>query len=162
MSTPPADFTILEDDLSGAKIQALLELHARGMLEASPPDTCHFFDVEALRAPAVTVWSMWEGEALAGCGALHEIEPRHGEVKAMRTDEAFLGRGVGRLMLKHILEIGRERGYTRISLETGNTPPFAAAHRLYQSEGFVACGPFGSYDGGDPDFNRYYTLELWP
>ena len=153
-------FRIVEDDLTGSAIQALLERHAQGMLEASPPNTCHFFDLAALRDPAVTVWSLWEGDALAGCGALHQIEAQHGEIKAMRTADAFLGRGVGRCLLRHIVDVAQQRGYERISLETGNTPPFAAAQRLYRSEGFVECGPFGSYDGGDPDFNRYFTRPL--
>lgn len=151
---------IIEDDLNGADIQALLERHAAGMAEASPPGTCHFFDLDALRAPSVTVWSIWDGDALAGCGALHELDATRGELKSMRTHDEHLGKGVGRQMLDHLMGVARDRGYERLSLETGNTPPFAAALRLYESAGFVPCGPFGDYEATDTDFNVYFTLEL--
>jgi putative acetyltransferase len=32
-----------------------------------------------------------------------------------------------------------------LSLETGTAESFAAAHRLYESVGFLKCGPFGDY-----------------
>ena len=151
---------IIEDDLTGADIQALLERHAQGMADASPPGTCHFFDLDALRAPSVTVWSIWDGDDLAGCGALHQLDPTHGELKSMRTHDDHLGKGVGRQMLDHLMVVSRERGYTRLSLETGNTPPFTAALRMYESAGFVECGPFGDYEATDTSFNVYFTLEL--
>ena len=47
---------------------------------------------------------------------------------------------------------------TRLSLETGSTPQFAAALRLYEREGFEPCGPFGGY--ADTPFTRFYTKEL--
>lgn len=152
--------TISEDDLSGVEIQALLERHAAGMADASPPGTCHFFDLDALKAASVTVWSVWDGDDLAGCGAIHELDPRHGELKSMRTHDEHLGKGVGRSMLDHLIAVARQRGYERLSLETGNTPPFAAALGLYQSAGFVPCGPFGDYAQSDTDFNVYFTLDL--
>ena len=55
-------------------------------------------------------------------------------------------------------EQARTRGYHRLSLETGSTEPFAAALRLYESEGFVPCGPFGDYI--DTPFTRFFTREL--
>ena len=136
---------IIEDDLNGADIQALLERHAAGMAEASPPGTCHFFDLDALRAPSVTVWSIWDGDALAGCGALHELDPTHGELKSMRTHDEHLGKGVGRQMLDHLMVVARDRGYERLSLETGVQPGFEPARTLYARHGFARCGPFGSY-----------------
>lgn len=146
------------DDLTGAEIRDLLELHARGMLANSPAGSCHFLDLEGLRRPDVTFWSIWDGRSLAGCGALREIDPAHGELKSMRTAQEHLGRGVGRRLLDHIVDTARVRGYGRISLETGSSPAFDAARHLYTSFGFVACGPFDSYV--DNPFSRFYTLEL--
>lgn len=149
---------ILLDDLTGVEIQALLETHARGMTDNSPEGACHFLDLSGLLADEVTVWSIWDGASLAGCGALREIEPTHGEVKSMRTDEAHLGKGVGRKMLNHIIATAKERGYERLSLETGASAAFGAALHLYKSSGFERCGPFDTYE--ETDFSVYMTLDL--
>lgn len=149
---------IIEDDLNGEAIQELLRIHAEGMLISSPEGACHFFDLAGLQAPEVTVWSIWDGDALAGCGAIREIDSGHGEVKSMRTAEAHLGKGVGRQMLQHIIDTGRSRGYERISLETGSTPQFDAAIHLYERFGFEPCDPFDAYEPND--FSRFFTLTL--
>ena len=133
------------DDLSGASIQALLQEHLRGMFENSPPESVHALDLEALRKPAITFWTAWEGDELLGCGALQELDPEHGEIKSMRTAAAHLRKGGARRMLGHILQEAQRRGYRRISLETGSTEPFEPARRLYASFGFIACGPFADY-----------------
>ena len=76
----------------------------------------------------------------------------------MRTDAAYLRRGVAARILAHIIATARESGMTRLSLETGMQPPFAPAHRLYQRFGFVRCAPFGDYRE-DPN-SRFFTLDL--
>lgn len=149
---------IVEDDLSHSHVQALLEQHARGMKEHSPPGACHFFDLSALGASDVTVWSIWDESALAGVGALREIDETHGEIKSMRNADDHLGKGLGRRMLNHIIDCARERGYRRLSLETGSTEAFYPALRLYRSTGFSECGPFDSYEASE--FSVYFTLEL--
>ena len=149
---------IVEDDLSGAAIRALLEEHFAGMLANSPAGSCHFLDFEGLKAPGVTFWSIWEGDALAGMGALKRHDATLGEVKSMRTHADHLGRGVGAAMLAHIVAQARAHGLARLSLETGSSPAFDAAHRLYLRHGFVYCDPFADYRP-DP-FSRFMTLEL--
>jgi putative acetyltransferase len=149
---------ITPDDLSGPEIRALLEQHFAGMLANSPKDSCHFLDFEGLKGPGVTFWSVWSYDQLAGCGAVREIAPDHGEIKSMRTADAFLRKGAGAAMLAHIIDTARERGYARLSLETGSGAAFEAAQGLYRRFGFVPCPPFGDYVE-DP-FSRYFTLEL--
>ncbi len=149
---------IIEDDLSGPAIRALLEAHFAGMLANSPPGSCHFLDVEGLKAPGVTFWSIWDGDALAGMGALKQHDGALGEVKSMRTHADHLGKGVGAAMLTHIISEARAIGLSRLSLETGSTPAFDAAHALYQRFGFDYCAPFAGYRP-DP-FSRFMTLDL--
>jgi len=149
---------IIEDDLNGQAIQHLLHLHAEGMLASTPPGSCNFFDLAALGVPEVTVWSIWDGTELAGCGGMREIDSVHGEVKSMRTAESHLGSGVGRRMLQHIADTARSRGYERLSLETGSSESFAPAINLYERFGFEPCGPFDMYEPND--FSRFYTLLL--
>lgn len=136
---------IVVDDLSGAEVIGLLEEHMAEMLENSPEESVHALDVTALRKPDITFWSVWEDEELAGCGAIKEHDPTHGEIKSMRVTTAYRGRGVASLLLRHIMNEARERGYTRLSLETGSGEFFTPAVRLYERHGFEHCGPFADY-----------------
>lgn len=146
------------DDLRGADVAALLQEHLDDMHRHSPPESVHALDLDKLRRPDVTFWVVREGEALLGCGALRQLDARHGEIKSMRTANAHRGRGVGASMLEHILAEARRRGYARLSLETGTPPAFDAARRLYARYGFVECGPFGDYVA-DP-YSTFMALEL--
>jgi putative acetyltransferase len=150
--------TFHEGDLDSEDVQELLAHHFAQMRETSPPEACHVLPLDGLRDPAVTFWSARDNGELLGIGALKQLAPNHGEIKSMRTAPAALGRGVGRALLGHIVAEARSRGYIRLSLETGSTEPFAAALRLYQSEGFVPCGPFGDYE--DTPFTRFFSREL--
>ncbi len=138
-------FSIREDDLRGPEVAALLEEHLAEMRRHSPPGSVHALDLDALRVPAITFWTVWSGDAIAGCGALRELDPAHGELKSMRTAQAFLRRGVAALLVEHMLAVARQRGYRRLSLETGSGAPFAPAHALYARHGFVRCPPFAEY-----------------
>lgn len=149
---------IVEDDLTGPQIRALLETHFAGMLANSPEGSCHFLDFDGLNAPDVTFWSIWDGDSLAGCGALKEIDGEHGEIKSMRTHADHLRKGVGAKMLTHIISEARERGYRRLSLETGSTEAFIPALAMYEAHGFQYCPPFGDYVE-DP-FSRFMTLAI--
>ena len=82
------------DDLSGAQIQALLEEHLVAMNHVSPPESIHALGLAQLQRPEITFWSAWIEESLAGCGALKEINPHHGEIKSMRTSSGHLRQGV--------------------------------------------------------------------
>ena len=146
------------DDLSGPAIHALLNEHLRNMYELSPPESVHALDLERLRRPDITFWSAWEGTLLLGCGALKELDCRHGEVKSMRTPAALRRRGAARAILAHIVEVARSRSYERLSLETGSAEAFEPAQRLYESFGFARCGPFGDYRD-DPN-SVFMTMRL--
>ena len=76
----------------------------------------------------------------------------------MRTPQALRRKGAGRALLVHMIEVARARGYARLSLETGTTEAFQPAQRLYESFGFVYCGPFGDY-AEDPN-STFMTLRL--
>jgi len=146
------------DDPARADVRALLEEHLRNMHELSPPESVHALAVSGLKSADITFWSVREGDLLIGCGALRQLAPEHGEIKSMRTPTALRRHGAGRAILNHILEVARERGYKRLSLETGTAESFAAAHRLYESVGFVRCGPFGDYKL-DP-YSVFMMLDL--
>ena len=151
-------FEIRADDLSGPEVVALLQEHLAAVALHSPPESVHALDLEGLRAPEVTFWSVWLGSELVGCGALKELDAVHGEIKSMRTATAHLRKGVAAAILEHILSVARHRGYRRLSLETGSMEAFAAARALYVRFGFRPCAPFGSYVE-DP-YSTFMTLDL--
>lgn len=149
---------IERDDLTRPAVHALLQEHLDEMHTLSPRESVHALDLEKLRDPSITFWTAWEGDQLLGCGALKALSATEGEIKSMRTPAAARGRGAGRAILLHILSEARSRGYTRINLETGSLPAFVPAHRLYESEGFKQCGPFGEYRADR--HSVFMTLEL--
>jgi putative acetyltransferase len=149
---------IREDDLRGPEIVELLRAHLASARKHSPPESVHALDLEALRAPDITFWTLWDGSDLLGCGALKELDPLHGEIKAMHTAEACRRRGVGARILTHIIDEARRRHYRRLSLETGSPEAFAPARALYARFGFVTCGPFANYRE-DP-YSVFMTLDL--
>lgn len=149
---------ILADELQHPAVRALIREHLDSMYEQSPPESVHALGVDALRGPDLTFWCAWDGDLLLGCGALKELDPAHGEIKSMRTPNALRRRGAGRAILAHIVDVAKQRGYTRLSLETGSMDEFIPARRLYESVGFTYCGPFADY--ADDPYSSFMTLAL--
>ena len=152
------DITLRIDDLSGQAIRALIARHLSGMHENSPPESVHALGVDALKQPGVTVWSAWVGEEIAGCGALKRLDAARGEIKSMRVADGFLGKGVGRAVLEHIVAEAGRMGLGSLWLETGSADAFRPAIGLYSSAGFKRCGPFGDYL--DDPFSVFMTRRL--
>ena len=136
---------IKRDDLQGPEIAVLLTEHLEDMAAASPPESCHTLDLNGLRQPEITFWSVWDGPELVGCGALKALSPEHAEIKSMRTARPHHRKGVATLLLQHLITEAKGRGYHRLSLETGSMAFFEPAHRLYRKFGFEPCKPFSNY-----------------
>ncbi|WP_127529447.1 GNAT family N-acetyltransferase [Paenibacillus kobensis] len=145
------------DDLTGEKIAELIKEHFESM-QADSLESCHALDLTGLRSPEITFWSVWDREELLGCGALKELNKTHGEIKSMRTASDHLRKGVARTLLEHIIGQAKERGYTKISLETGSSDLFKPAVHLYERLGFEYCAPFEDYTE-DPN-SIYMTMDL--
>lgn len=133
------------DDLTGPEVATLLEQHVESMKEHTPPESKHALDLDALRKPDITFWTAWIEGDLAGCGAMKELDPHHGEIKSMKTAPAHVRKGVARGLLERIIQEAKDRGYQKISLETGAMEIFEPARRLYEGFGFRYCGPFSDY-----------------
>ncbi|MBO9668957.1 MAG: GNAT family N-acetyltransferase [Sphingobium sp.] len=152
---------IVSDDLTGATTRALLTFHHQAMHAVSPPGTAFALDLSGLQQPGITVWTVRDGEAVLGIGALKVLPDGTGEVKSMRTDPDHLRKGVARFMLEHIIAEAKARGLSRLSLETGTGPDFEAALTLYRRRGFIEGEAFGDYTAvADSGFNRFFHLDL--
>jgi len=147
------DMDIKPADFSDQKLIDLLSVHVTTARAATALGSAHALDLEGLKSPDIDFWTLWEGEALLGVGALKQLTPDHGEVKSMHTVENARGRGVGTLMLRHLIEQARLKGMTRLSLETGSWDYFIPARALYAMHGFAECPPFGDYR---PDPNSVF------
>jgi len=149
------------DKLEDLKVIALIREHLESMEPTAPPESRHALDLAGLRRSDITFWSIWDGDNLAGVGALKKLTSEHAEIKSMRTSRAYLRRGIASRMLSHILLEAEQWGYKQLSLETGSMAFFEPARKLYQSFGFMACGPFGSYieDPNSVFMTRYIGCE---
>jgi putative acetyltransferase len=146
------------DDPRADDVRALLARHLEFARATTLPEDVYALDVDGLVDPGVTFFSYRADGELLGVAALKRIDDEHAEVKSMHTAEEARGRGVGRALVDHIVELARERGYKRLSLETGSGPAFVPARALYASAGFEPCGAFGDYR---PSPNSaYMTREL--
>jgi putative acetyltransferase len=178
----PRPFHIrIDRELTHPQVLALLNEHLAGMRAESPPECVFALDLNGLRQPAVTFLTAWrhlpsgspsaqqgshehdDGELVA-MGAIKELAPTtataggHGELKSMRTSARHLRQGAAQAILTELLKLARQRGYARVSLETGSTPAFEPAMAMYRRAGFVDCGPFADYRE-DP-FSRFLTNAL--
>jgi putative acetyltransferase len=136
---------IVVDDLSGEEIAAFLQEHVEEMRAITPLESKHALDLDGLRKPEVTFWSVLDGKAVVGCGALKRLDVEHAELKSMRTASARKRGGIGSLLLEHILAEARAMEVRRVSLETGSADFFLPARRLYEKFGFGYCEPFADY-----------------
>jgi len=146
------------DELRSPEVAALLQEHLDDMAQHSPPESIHALDLERLRRPEITFWTVWENGALLGCGAIRQLDDTHGEIKSMRTSKRHRRKGVAAFMLQHILDEAARRGYQRLSLETGSPAAFGPARELYARFGFTYCGPFGDYI--DDPFSVFMTRVI--
>ena len=144
--TDSASLRILEDPITNPRVIAILEAHLETMYATSPPESVFALDLDGLRAPEVTFWTIWQGNTVVGCGALREHSAELGEIKSMHTLAKHRGLGAGGAMLEHILKEASARGYRELKLETGSHPAFDPAQRLYQRHGFNYCDAFPPYE----------------
>lgn len=146
------------DDLNGVEIAGFLKDHLFDMSLHSPTESIHALDLKSLQNPDITFWSVWDKSKLVGCGALKEIDPKHAEIKSMRTESTRRREGVASHLLRYILKEAKRRSYQRVSLETGSMDAYLPARKFYEKHGFQYCEPFADYIE-DPN-SVFMTIHL--
>lgn len=149
---------IAHEDPHAPDVLGLLELHHAFANTHSPPEDVHALDPDRLAQDDIAFFGLRRDGVLLAVGALQELDATHGEIKSMHTAEIARGQGAGRAVLEHLLRLAAERGYRRVSLETGTQEAFAPARALYERLGFTPCAPFGHYR--ESPNSRHMTLEL--
>jgi putative acetyltransferase len=146
------------DDPRADDVRALLDRHLAFAHQHTPAEHVHALDLDGLLDPAITFFGGRRDGQLLAVGALKELDETHGELKSMHTLEEARGQGIGRAVLDRLVDIARERGYERVSLETGTMDAFAPARAFYASAGFTPTGRFGDYP--DSTTSAFMTLLL--
>jgi GNAT superfamily N-acetyltransferase len=115
-----------------------------------PPDLRH-----AKLEPFVVAFTAAVDGEPCGCLALDERDGQTGIVKRLFVLPAFRGHGVAHALMDDLLAAARERGYTRVILDT-NREQLLAAYQLYLSMGFT------EYEGNtcDVDYACPTFMEL--
>ncbi|HHY51592.1 MAG TPA: GNAT family N-acetyltransferase [Alphaproteobacteria bacterium] len=116
------------------------------LLSLTPPEFCFHMTVEQMAEPGRAV----------GIGALRRESDGIAEVKRMFCLPEMRGQHVGSGILDRIIELAKSEGITRLVLETGDRHP--EAWRLYESRGFVRCGPVLDYP--DSPWSVFYEKAL--
>jgi putative acetyltransferase len=98
-----------------------------------------------------------EGGRIIGTGALRRLEDRVGEIKRLWLLPEFQGQGLGYRMMLELIAAAREKGYTKLRLETSP---------VYQAQAFAFYRRVGFYEipryGDDPDdVGMELDLEGW-
>ncbi len=146
------------EDPRSEDVYALLEAHIAFAQATSPPEHVHALKPDGLLEPGLTLYGARRDGELLGVGALRGIDADHAEIKSMHTTRVARGQGVGRVVVDHLLDVARQEGYTRVSLETGTMDEFAPARALYKAVGFETCPPFENYT--DNPYSTCMTIEL--
>jgi putative acetyltransferase len=76
----------------------------------------------------------------------------------MRTAPCAQRQGVASALLSRLIALAQDRGYRRVSLETGDGNDYAPARALYERFGFVEGEVFGDYPV--TPFNRFFHRDL--
>jgi putative acetyltransferase len=147
---------IVVDDLSGPEIARFLDEHIQEMLSVTPPESKHALDLDGLRKPEITLWTVVDGDLLVGCGAIKALDRTHAELNSMRTAQTLRGSGIASRLLAHIITEATRIGFTRLSLETGSAEFYLPARKLYEKFSFAYCQPFADYR---PDPNSVFMTR---
>jgi ribosomal protein S18 acetylase RimI-like enzyme len=121
-----------------------------------PRESRHGFGVEKLLREGVAFFVARDDGRAVGCGGVLVVGRESAEVKRMYVRPAFRGRGLGRLVLDHLVGHARHHGLTVIRLETGIHQREAMA--LYERSGFRQIPPFGPYR--DDPVSRCYERRI--
>ncbi|WP_174552849.1 amino-acid N-acetyltransferase [Nocardia harenae] len=149
---------------SGAPASAVVVRRAR---TADVPGIKELIDVYAgrilLEKNLVTLYEavqeFWVAELdgrLVGCGALHVLWADLGEVRTVAVHPSVKGHGVGKLIVRRLVEVARELGLRRVFVLTFEVP-FFAGHGFVEIHGTpvtaeVYAEMCRSYDTGVAEF----------
>ena len=58
------------DDLRSIEVGSFLEEHIAEMKSVSPPESKHALDLDGLKTPEITFWTVWDNSDLVACSGI--------------------------------------------------------------------------------------------
>ena len=97
----------------------------------------------------------FDGDEVAGCGALRRFDEGISEMKRLYVRPAYRGKSIGAELARVLIENAREASYAKMRLDT--MPSMARAIVLYRSLGFreIPCYRFNPVPGA-----LFFELDL--
>lgn len=146
--------TPLQDDVR----EMITELN-EVMRPLTPPEFQFQMTAEQIAETSSTLFVARDETGFAlGMGALKIHDAELGEVKRMYTRDKARGKGVGFKLLQAVENLAAEKGLNILKLETGESPAFEAACKIYERNGFSVCGAFLDYP--DSGWSRFYEKKI--
>jgi len=146
--------TPLQDDVRAM----VADLNAT-MIPLTPREFQFQLTVEQMADPSLTTFvARNEAGRHVGMASLKDHGDGLGEVKRMFTLPEVRGQRIGSQLLQRIEQLARDKGISRLVLETGEAPGFQAAYRVYERGGFTVCGAVLDYP--DSGFSRFYEKKI--
>jgi GNAT superfamily N-acetyltransferase len=87
-------------------------------------------------------WLACEADKTIGCVALRRLmeTPERAEVKRLYVQPAYRGQGIAGALYGALEDFAREYGYAWLYLDS--TDEMVAAHRFYESQGYLRCARY--------------------
>ncbi len=148
--------TISRERTDSPEAMALIEELEHYIAPMYPHDRDHGLSPSRLAEEGVPFFIIrCDGEAV-GCGAIKIFSDKYGEVMRMYVRPSSRGRGLGKMMLRHLEKYALEHGVKKVCLKTGIYQPEALG--LYTGQGYATVSPFGTYK--EHPLNIYYAKNL--
>lgn len=155
----PSRMTIERESALQDDVRAMVAALNNYLRPLSPREFQFQLTVEQMEDDSTTLFVMRNADGAAiGMGALKLHGAQLGEVKRMFIYEQARGTGAGHAILDMIEGEAHRLGLHRLVLETGSTPGFEAAWRVYERAGFTECGAVLDYP--DSGYNRFYEKTI--
>ena len=94
------------------------------------------------------------GSDVIGCGGVHRLDERCGEIKRMWIAQAWRGRGLGRALLETLEAHTARLGYEKLRLDTNSV--LTEAIRMYESAGYASIEKYND----NPFAKRWFEKSL--
>jgi len=106
-------------------------------------------------APGGCILLAWDGLDCVGCACMRALSESVCEMKRLYVKPIYRGKGIGRMLAEKIVQLGSQKKYSRMQLDTLNKMKFAV--ELYKSLGFVERSPY--YNNPHPEV-IYFEIDL--
>lgn len=138
-----SDLDLREEPYDGPSAQMLIaQVQQEYVVRYGGPDTAPVDPAEFAPPGGRFVVGYIDVEPVV-MGGVRSLDDETVEIKRMFVVPAFRGRGLARVVLARLEELGAELGAARVVLETGLKQPEAMA--LYASAGYDRIDGFGHY-----------------